>query len=75
MSNLSFRCGNNSVKNEKSFEEATLIKKVWEEIFDGTFLDGFTVTSGCHPLPPGVLAQISKLDDRPEAKGPDSTEA
>jgi hypothetical protein len=62
------------MKNEKSFDEASPIEKVWEEICDGTFLDGFTVTSGCHPLPPEILAKMSKLDDRPAAKGPDGTQ-
>lgn len=62
------------MKNENSFEDATPIEKVWEEILAGTFLDGFTVTSGCHPLPTEILAKISTLDDRPAAKGPDGME-
>ena len=46
--------------NDQRFAEATPIDKVWEEIADGTFLNGFKETSESHPLPPEVLVHFSE---------------
>jgi hypothetical protein len=49
--------------NDQQFAEATPIDKGWEEIANGTFLDGFRETSESHPLPPEVLAHFSESSE------------
>jgi len=43
--------------------EATPIDKAWEEIANGTFLDGFKETSESHPLPPEVPEHFSESSE------------
>jgi hypothetical protein len=40
------------------------IDRVWEEIANRTFLDGFTDTSRLHLLPAEVLVRLSELRRR-----------
>jgi hypothetical protein len=61
----------------QDFGHATPIDKVWEEIINGTFLDGFEETRVSHPLPPEVLWRVG-LGERKSVDGelkPDSGDA
>jgi hypothetical protein len=49
--------------NDQRFAEATPIDKAWEEIANGTFLDGFKETSESHPLPPEILLHFSEWSE------------
>lgn len=44
--------------------------EVFSEIVGGTFLDGFTVEEGTHPLPLGALARLSGRELRRAVSGP-----
>jgi hypothetical protein len=55
--------------NGQRFAEATPIDKAWEEIANGTFLDGFKETSESHPLPPEVLEYFSESSEIRASEG------